>query len=147
MEGATTFPGSLHFTFDPYLIILRVKRGGIKYHFLSLWYNSTWYWTPVSQTIGEHSTHMAKSHTSKTSTVWLLIFHLTNHSSETIAQSAGAVQYTNKCPGYRIKQSDVEIPAMMALWGMRSTPLLPLLPGPLWPGVVAPDRVLSIGQT
>ena len=23
---------------------------------------------------------------------------------------------------------------------------LPLLPGPLWPGVVVPDRVLSMGQ-
>ena len=30
---------------------------------------------------------------------------------------------------------------------MRSTTLLPSLPGPLWPGVVAPDRVLSMGQT
>ena len=29
---------------------------------------------------------------------------------------------------------------------MSSTPLLPLLPGPLRPGVVAPDKVLSIGQ-
>ena len=29
---------------------------------------------------------------------------------------------------------------------MRSTPLLLSLPGPLWPGVVAPDRVLSMGQ-
>ena len=29
---------------------------------------------------------------------------------------------------------------------MQSTPSLPLLPGPLWPGVVTPDRVLSIGQ-
>ena len=27
---------------------------GIKYHFLSLWYDSTWDWTPVSRTIGEH---------------------------------------------------------------------------------------------
>ena len=35
---------------------------------------------------------------------------------------------------------------MMDLWGMRSTPLLPPLPGPLWPGVVAPGRVLSMGQ-
>ena len=35
---------------------------------------------------------------------------------------------------------------MMELWGMRSTPSLPLLSGPLWPGVVALDRVLSIGQ-
>ena len=29
---------------------------------------------------------------------------------------------------------------------MRSTPLLPSLPGPLWPGVVTPDRILSMGQ-
>ena len=29
---------------------------------------------------------------------------------------------------------------------MQSTPLLPLLPGPLLPGVVAPDKVLSMGQ-
>ena len=29
---------------------------------------------------------------------------------------------------------------MLELWGMLSTPLLPLLPGPLWPGVVAPDK-------
>ena len=34
-----------------------IKQGGIKYHFLSLWYVSTWDWAPVSQTIGEHSTH------------------------------------------------------------------------------------------
>ena len=33
---------------------------------------------------------------------------------------------------------------MLELWGMRST--LSLLPGSLWPGVVAPDRVLSMGQ-
>ena len=36
-------------------------------------------------------------------------------------------------------------PAVLELWGMRSTPSLPLLPGPLWPGVVAPDRALSMG--
>ena len=35
---------------------------------------------------------------------------------------------------------------MLALWGMRSTPSLPSLPGPLWSGVVAPDRALSIGE-
>ena len=46
---------------------------------------------------------------------------------------------------YDTKQSDGEVPAMLELWGMRSTPSLPSLPGPLWPGVVAPDRVLSMG--
>ena len=36
---------------------------------------------------------------------------------------------------------------MLEVWGMQSTSSLPLLPGPLWPGEVAPDRVLSMGQT
>ena len=54
-EGATPFPGLLHFTLDPYLILLSVKQGGIQYHFLSLWYDSTWDWTQVSRAIGEHS--------------------------------------------------------------------------------------------
>ena len=35
---------------------------------------------------------------------------------------------------------------MLELMGMRSTPPLLSLSGPLWPGVVAPDRVLSMGQ-
>ena len=30
-------------------------------------------------------------------------------------------------------------------WGMPSTPSLPSLPGQLWPWIVAPDRVWSIG--
>ena len=32
-EGATPFPGLLHFTLDTYLIMLSVKQRGIKYHF------------------------------------------------------------------------------------------------------------------
>ena len=51
----------------------------------------------------------------------------------------------NECPGYDTKQSDGEVPAMLELWGMQSTPSLPSLPGPLSPGVVAPDRALSMG--
>ena len=35
---------------------------------------------------------------------------------------------------------------MLELWKMRSTPSLPPLPDQLWPGVVAPDRVLSLDQ-
>ena len=75
---------------------------------------------------------------------------------QVIAQSAGAVEYTGcfsaegeepptKCPGYDTKQSDGEVPAMLELWGMRSTLSLPSLPGPLWPRVVAPDMALSMG--
>ena len=73
-----------------------------------------------------------------------------------VAQSAGAVEYTDcnfaegkdpphECPRYDTKQSDGEVVIMLELWGMRSTSLLPLLPGPHWPGVVAPDRALSMG--
>ena len=43
-----------------------------------------------------------------------------------------------------IKQSDGEAP-VLELWWM-STPSLPLLPGPLWLGVVVPDGVLSMDQ-
>ena len=55
-EGATLFPGLLHFTLEMHPIMLSVKQGGIKYHFLSLWYDSTWDWTLVSRAIGKHST-------------------------------------------------------------------------------------------
>ena len=56
-EGTTPFPWLLHFTLDPYLIMLSIKQGSLKYHFLSLWYDSTWDWTSVSWAIGEHSTN------------------------------------------------------------------------------------------
>ena len=35
---------------------------------------------------------------------------------------------------------------MMELWGTRSTLSLPSLPDNVWPGVVVPDRDLSMGQ-
>ena len=46
----------------------------------------------------------------------------------------------NEFPWYDTKQSDGEVPVILELWGMWSIPLLPLLPGPLWPGVVAPVK-------
>ena len=52
----------------------------------------------------------------------------------------------NECPGYDTKLSDGEVPVMLELWGMWSILSFPLLPGRLWPGVVAPDRVLFRGQ-
>ena len=39
-----------------------------------------------------------------------------------------------------------EVPVTLELLGMWSTSSLSLLPDTLWPGVVAPDKVLSIGQ-
>ena len=35
---------------------------------------------------------------------------------------------------------------MLEFGGMQRIPSLPSLPRPLWPVVVAPDRVLSMGQ-
>ena len=72
------------------------------------------------------------------------------------AKTAVAIEYTdcisaagkdprNECPGYESKQSDGEVLVMLEIWGMQSALLFPLLPGPLWPKVVAPDRVLSMG--
>ena len=39
--ATTTLLGLLHFTLDPYLIMLSVKQGSIKYHFLNLWHDLT----------------------------------------------------------------------------------------------------------
>ena len=56
------------------------------------------------------------------------------------------VRPPNECPAYDTKQSDGEVPAGLELWGMRSAPSLPSLPGPLWPRMVAHDGALSMGQ-
>ena len=46
----------------------------------------------------------------------------------------------NKCPWYDTKQSDGEVPVILELWGMQSTPSLPSLPGLFWLGMVAPAK-------
>ena len=51
---------------------------------------------------------------------------------------------TNECPRYDTKQSDDQVPVMQEVWAMWITSSLPSLPGPLWPRVVAPDKVLSM---
>ena len=74
-----------------------------------------------------------------------------------MAQLAGAEKYTDyisaegldspiECPWYDIRQSDSESSVMLEFWGMRSNSSLPSLPSPLWLGVVAPVRVLSMDQ-
>ena len=68
-----------------------------------------------------------------------------------LAQSAEAVEFTdcisaegrdfpNECPAYDTKKSDSEAPGMLELRGM------PSFSSPLWPRVVAPNWILSIGQ-
>ena len=56
------------------------------------------------------------------------------------------VRPPNEYPGYDIKQSNGEGPVKLEFWEMRSTPSLPLLPCPLWLGVVALERLLPMGQ-
>ena len=65
-----------------------------------------------------------------------------HYSDPPFAQSAGAIEYTTL---EDTKQSNGDIPAMLELWGVWHTPSLPSLPDPLWPKVVVPDRVLSMG--
>ena len=50
----------------------------------------------------------------------------------------------NECPRYDIKQSDGEVPVLLELWGMRSSPSLSSLPGSLWPGFVTPHNWLVL---
>ena len=52
----------------------------------------------------------------------------------------------NKCPGYKTDQFDGETSVIFELLRMRTTLWLPSLQRPLWPGVVAADSVLSMGQ-
>ena len=52
---------------------------------------------------------------------------------------------TNMCPEYDTIQSDGQGTVMLELWGIRSNPSFPLLPGPLRPEVLGPNRALSIG--
>ena len=48
-------------------------------------------------------------------------------------QRSKAPTAANECHRYDTKPSDVEVPVMLELRGMHITPLLPLLPDPLWP--------------
>ena len=52
--GRYSFPWIASLYLDPYLIMLSVKLGGIKFHFSSPWYDATWDWTQVSRNIGAH---------------------------------------------------------------------------------------------
>ena len=95
-------------------------------------------------------------HVDYTSIIIIIIIIIIYSFLRVFAQSAGAVEYilhlcrgvrpsSNECPGYDTKQSNSEVPVMLGLWEMRSTLSLPLLPGPLGPAMIAPDRALSMG--
>ena len=53
---------------------------------------------------------------------------------------------TNESPGYDTKQSNTAVSVTLELWGMRSIPSLPSLPGPLLKLVQETDKVQSMDQ-
>ena len=73
------------------------------------------------------------------------------YEKDLVAQWVGVVEYTD-CLSTPTSVLDMTQNNLMVtfqqFWdiGMQRTPLLPSLPGPLRPEVVAPDRVLSMGQ-
>ena len=86
-----------------------------------------------------------------------IVGYLMQNPLYTFGQSAGAIEYTdffsaerchpsNECSGYDTKQSAGEVPVILELWEMQSSPSLPSLPGPFGPEVEVPDRVFSMGQ-
>ena len=64
--------------------MLSVKQGSITYYFLSLWYDLTGDWTPVSRIISEHFTHLINEPV-EYSIIWtwviLLIFNYDDQES------------------------------------------------------------------
>ena len=66
------------------------------------------------------------------------------YNTPTAPLQRGKTPTPDKCPDYDTEQSDGAVPVMLNFWGMRSTPLLPSLPGPLWLGEVTHVRVLSM---
>ena len=55
------------------------------------------------------------------------------------------IKWSQALSWYDTKQSDGDIPVMLENWGVQATPSLPLFPGQIWPGMVAPDKALSMG--
>ena len=64
-------------------ININIMQGGIKCHFLSLWYDLTWDWTQVSQAISEHSNHqlllISKSDTKMQEDPYVFLVSSTNY--------------------------------------------------------------------
>ena len=74
-------------------------------------------------------------------------------SGGSFALSTGAVEYSdcfsasvNQFPVYDTKQSDGEASVILEILGMLINPSSPSFQGPIWPGVIALDTVLSMSQ-
>ena len=80
--------------------------------------------------------------------VWMvsILYLISNASSPFFFENLQRVKTPrNEYPRYDTKLPDSVAPVLV-LWRTWSTPLFSLLHGPVWPGVVAPDWALSMGQ-
>ena len=77
-------------------------------------------------------------------------YTLPTTNKNSFAQSVGAVECTDciSAEGYEPTSDECpsELPVMLKYGGLRNTLSLPSFPGPHWPGMVALDRILSMGQ-
>ena len=92
-RGHYSFPRIVPLTLDPYLIMLSIKQGSIKYHFLSFWYESTWDWTLISWAIGKHSNHYANGSVNIYIYIYIYIYKYIEHSGKAI----------NRCHSHTVK--------------------------------------------
>ena len=106
------------------------KRSGLWHHWNCLW------------TAGRHFVHFRMVDAfwecmfPRIEKQWLTRY---NHCSSTYLQKGKTTRYDTK-------RSDGEAYVMLELWGIRSTSSLQSLPDLIWPGVVAPNWVLCMGQ-
>ena len=85
----------------------------------------------------------------KASVTCLILMHCSAHlpgvAEYTDCISAEGKTTSQPVSWYETKQSD-DAASVFELWGMWSTPSLPLLPGPLKARVEVPDSVLSMSK-
>ena len=142
-----------------YMISPMVRRPGFNPRLRHAKDFKKWYLIPPCFTLGNihrdlfngHTTHPSLKDEGVSSFIVYGFFSQVN-----FAQLAGAVEYTD-CNSAESKDPhstsvlDMTLNNLMVRFsnagalGMQSTPLLPSLPGPLWPGMVTPDRALSMG--
>ena len=137
-----------------------VDLGSVGYPFLEITSRSTLAKTAsiCKSSVSRSNKSVCRNHKSvQTSTLknnyWLLKSFL----RPIKARPAGSVEYIEyisaegkdspqRVSWYDTKQSNGQAPVILEIWGMWCTPLLPSLPGSHWPGLVALDRVLCMGQ-
>ena len=87
--------------------------------------------------------------------IWMYV--RLSYSPKEMTKLAGAIEYTDCISAERGKTPQWVSwiwhetiswwgSSNAGLWGMQCAPSLPSLLGPLWPKVVAPDRLLFMGQ-